>query len=177
MRGSSNRGVFVPLFFFSNMELQKKIAEYVQSLLEESYFLVDVLYQDKGGRPKLSVLLDGDRGINIDQCASVSRRLAAWLEENDLIATAYTLEVSSPGVGQPLKLMRQYQANVGRILKVDTTTGATHKGKLEQVNEDTILLAPLPEKKTKKKKPAEPKQPVLIPLAEIAKAVVEISFD
>ncbi len=169
--------MFVPLFFFSNMELQEKIAEYVQSLLEEGFFLVDVLYQDKGGRARLSVLLDGDKGINIDRCASVSRRLAAWLEEQDLIKTAYTLEVSSPGVGQPLKLVRQYKANIGRTLKVDTTTGATHKGKLEQVTDDAILLAPLPTKKNKKAKAAEPEQPVLIPFVEIAKAVVEISFD
>ncbi|WP_448518474.1 ribosome maturation factor RimP [Rhodoflexus sp.] len=160
------------------MELQEKIAQYVESLLEEGYFLVEVIFNDKGGgRPRLTVLLDGDKGINIDQCASVSRRLAAWLEEQDLIKTAYLLEVSSPGIGQPLKLLRQYYANIGRTLKVETVAGITHKGRLEQVAEDALVLAPLPVKKPKKAKAAEPEQPVQIPFAHISKAVVEISFD
>lgn len=169
--------MLVPLLFFGDMELQEKIASYVQSLLDENYFLVDVIFQHKGSRPKLLVLLDGDKGINVEQCASVSRRLAAWLEESNLIPTTYILEVSSPGIGQPLKLIRQYHANIGRSLKIETTAGVTYKGKLEHVDQTSVVLAPLPVKKTKRIKTAEPEQPIVIPFAEITKAVVEISFD
>lgn len=161
------------------MELQEQIARYVESLLDESHFLVEVLFNEKGGRARLTVLLDGDKGITIDQCASISRRLAAWLEEKDLIKTAYVLEVSSPGIGQPLKMLRQYRANIGRMLKVETADGATHRGKLDKVSETDIVLLPQTVKKTGKKavKNETPEQPLSIPFAQIAKAVVEISFD
>ncbi|MCS7018361.1 MAG: ribosome maturation factor RimP [Cytophagales bacterium] len=160
------------------MELEEKVAAYVQSLLEESFFLVDVQFHDKSGRARLVVSLDGDRGVSVDYCASISRQLSEWLEEQNLIQNAYVLEVSSPGVGQPLKMLRQYYANIGRTLRVDTTTGVTHKGKLVQVSPESILLEPLPVKKTKKaQQKISQQQAMLIPFAEIAKAVVEISFD
>lgn len=162
------------------MELEEKIAEYVRSLLTETHFLVEVRFSEKGRRARLTVLIDGDKGVNVDYCAEVSRRLAAWLEEQDLIKNAYVLEVSSPGVGQPLKLKRQYHANIGRILRVDTVGGTTHKGKLVRVSDETVWLAPLPAEKSKKapkKEQPAPAEPLAIPFAEIAKAAVEISFD
>ena len=58
---------------------------------------------------KILILVDGDEGITIDRCAEISRRTGATLEEQETMSDAYVLEVSSPGLEHPLKLMRQYK--------------------------------------------------------------------
>ncbi|MCS6968097.1 MAG: ribosome maturation factor RimP [Cytophagales bacterium] len=159
------------------MEVSEKVAQYVEGLLLEHQFLVEVLFAQKGTRAKLTVVLDSDRGITIDECAQVSQQLSAWLQEQDLIKSNYVLEVSSPGVGEPLKLKRQYHANIGRTLQVNTATGALLRGKLEQVTEESIVLSSLPVKKIGKNKATQQaEQNIVIPFSQIVKAIVEVSF-
>jgi ribosome maturation factor RimP len=145
--------------------------------LEDGYFLVEVLIQKRKERPKVLVLLDGDRGIGIDQCAAASRKLGQWLEETNLLPDAYLLEVSSPGVDHPLKVKRQYAANLGRQLKVETTDGRTVLGRLEAVADEFISLAPV-EKKKKPKPGQAPAEPLLLQVAftDLTSAVVQVSF-
>ena len=88
------------------------------------------------------------------------------IEEYDLIQGKYVLEVSSPGVGQPLKLKRQYHKNVGRHLDVLTLEGKEYKGKLIDVLPNAIIL------KFKKK----PEDSIVIEFDNIKTAKISISF-
>ncbi|MBC8153785.1 MAG: ribosome maturation factor RimP [Bacteroidetes bacterium] len=178
------------------MSDQNRITELLQPYLNEGqFYVVDVqVVGNPGdgqstGRMKVSILLDSDVGITIEECASISRRLGATLDEADIFGgAAFTLEVSSPGVDQPLRFRRQYVRNVGRQLAVTLLSGVALTGRLESVADEAIVLDVVPVKKTKKKKsiPAQEDAPVdeasepvgstPILFADIKHANVEISF-
>ena len=86
------------------------------------------------------VFLDGDQGVNIDICAKVSRSLGDYIEQSDWIDTPYTLEVSSPGVDNPLKLLRQYPQHIGRNLQIKDKNQSVYEGTLLNVTENSILI-------------------------------------
>lgn len=152
------------------MNTKTQIQAFLEEELAAEHFVVEINYQERRPKAKLSILLDGDKGINIDECAKVSRALSAFIEENNLIDQAYVLEVSSPGVDTPLKLARQYQQHIGRNLKISLKNGDKQEGKLTEINESQIVLQT---KSSKKSKPAETLQ---IDLENIAKANVLVSF-
>lgn len=146
------KGVNLPYFFAMNLPVAREkiaeIAEIIESIHPEA-FLVAVTYKD-GTPGKLLVKVDTDTGISLDACAKISRALGKWLEEADPIKGKYTLEVSSPGVGAPLVLPRQYKNNVGRHLRATLLEGTTTAGRLVKVDEAGITLD-LADKGEKKK--------------------------
>jgi ribosome maturation factor RimP len=148
----------------------RKMAE--ESLPEQELFIVDVAVSDTPVRPKITVLADGEQGITIDQCATISRRINAKITEAYGEELSYVLEVSSPGVDFPLTQPKQFQRNVGRSLKVRLQDGTEKTGKLEEVTEAGLSL--LEEVKQKGKKATY--VPVQVPYGEIVKANVVISF-
>ncbi|WKN45082.1 ribosome assembly cofactor RimP [Tunicatimonas pelagia] len=159
------------------MTVSDKIVQWVSNILEEKdnhFFLVDTRVNQTPAGTKVIVHIDGDEGVSIDSCAEVSRALANWLEEEALISGKYTLEVSSPGLDQPLKLHRQYQKNVGRTVKVLTQDSRTIQGVLREVSDDAIELESVA--KSKKKKKSEPAQHVQIPFDQIKKTNVLVTF-
>src|ERR1700735_2585661 len=99
------------------MNIEKKVRELVEEKIADkpNLFIVDIKMLPNG---TLTVLLDGDNGIGIDDCVAVSRHVGFHLEEDNIIDSAYTLEVSSPGVEAPLTSIRQYVKNVGRNLAI-----------------------------------------------------------
>ena len=139
---------------------------------KESLFLVDLKVSGKSGPQKVVVLIDGDRGVGIDDCSKVSREMAAIIEEQDLISGKYILEVSSPGVDSPLKLPRQYPQHIGRKLKLNLNDGQEIKGMLKEVSESSVSV----EKEAKKKDKESRAEIVEIPFNNIEKAKVLISF-
>lgn len=150
----------------------------LRELVEQHFpevFVVEVALA-VGPHSVLSFWIDTDEGINIDQCTRVSRKLNTWLEENDPFDFPFTLEVSSPGVGRPLKIKRQYFKNIGRKLKVKTTEGQTVAGKLIHADEEGITLAPDSKKKPKKTENSE-NTDIRVAFDAIKEAKVEISFD
>lgn len=154
-------------------EIQRRIEAF-----KPEVFVVDMsLKQGKGN--VLSILVDTDQGITIDECARISRHLNLYLEEEAGIEFAFTLEVSSPGVGRPFKVQRQYFKNVGRKLKVKLLDNTTQKGKLIAADTEGITLELKPAKKPKPGKPVQqPEDNTLrIPFEQIKEAVIEISFD
>ena len=168
-----------------------RITELLQPYLNDGHlYVVDTqVVGQPGGRMKVAILLDSDTGITIEECAVISRRLGIVLDETDLFGgAAFTLEVSSPGVDQPLRFPRQYVRNVGRQLAVTLKSGAVLKGKLDSVADDHIVLDIVPAKKpTKKKKGVlppgdvadetpEPAGPTPVRFSDIQQATVEISF-
>ena len=123
------------------------IKSWVEESLADELFMVDVSLTGPRNQQKLKVLLDGDKGVTIEQCAEVSRKLAVKLEENEVFPGAYHLEVSSAGIDQPLKFKRQYYKNIGRQVKVLLNDGKEVKGSLESVTEKDITVKTLLKKK------------------------------
>jgi ribosome maturation factor RimP len=163
------------------MALKEKLTQLVTDIIavKPDIFLVDILALDKG-KKRIVVLLDGDSGVDIEFCAEVSRKLGNQIEADNLIEDAYTLEVSSPGIDFPIKLARQYFANIGRILKVETANGIV-EGELKSVTETTITIEiPIKKSKTQIKKEiaagiAQEEPLKNIEIATIKKAMVQIS--
>lgn len=159
--------------------LSATLQQHIENLLEQEFpdvFIVD-MHQSQGMRPVLSLKIDTDTGITLEACMKVSRKVGAMIEDLDLISTAYNLEVSSPGVGSPLKVRRQYASNVGRYLAVRTTGGSDLRGKLLEANEEGILLEPLAASGNRKKAKAtetEEQGPHRIPFDQIHTARVII---
>ncbi len=161
------------------MPLKEEIERLLPAFLEENdLYVVDISIKPSKVMQKIVILLDKDEGITIDECASVSRRLAAALEAEEIIEGSYNLEVSSPGLDQPLRLPRQYKKNLGRELKVTLNGGEVITGKLTVAEEDHIVLLPPALKKKKvPKETAEIADPsVKIELNNINKALIQVSF-
>ena len=159
--------------FYTTMAFKDKISDLLEEALKEkpSLFLVDLTVTET---LKVIVTLDGDNGVNLQDCIDISRAIDTNLdrEEQD-----YALEVASAGVSTPLKLVRQYRKNIGRTLKVKTTT-ETIEALLEQVSDKSIVLswtAREPKKIGKGKETVEHKRE--IPYSEIKEAIVTIIFN
>ena len=159
--------------FYTAMAFRDKILELLEEGLKgkPSLFLVDLTVTETF---KVIVTLDGDNGVNLQDCIDISRAVDNNLdrEEQD-----YALEVASAGVSTPLKLVRQYRKNIGRTLKVKTTT-ETIEAKLENVTDENIILtwaAREPKKIGKGKETVEHKRE--IPYSEIKEAIVTIIFN
>lgn len=150
-------------------ELKNIVEESLKS--REDLFLVDVKISGKSELQKISILIDGDRGVGIDDCSMVSRYVSSQLDEKYLISEKYNLEVSSPGIDNPLKIRRQYHKNIGRKLKLILNDGKEIKGELIEVQDDSISINR--EVKIDKKTALEA---MTVPLNNIKKAKVLISF-
>lgn len=161
------------------MPLVEEIHKLLEPYLEDGkYFVVDLLVKPSRMGHQVTVLVDSDEGITISECASISRRLGKDIEARELFDTAYNLEVSSPGLDQPLRLPRQYAKNIGRNLKINLIDGSIVEGKLTSWNEEAIDIE-LPQPKKKKKKVEEAIATELsrtIPIDQINKALVQVSF-
>ena len=159
------------------MTIKEQLETMLAPYLEDSEcFLVDIIIKPSKVSQKISILVDNDEGVTIQQCTSISRRLAKQLEEQEFFAEAYTLEVSSPGLDQPLVLHRQYLKNVGRNLKVTLKTGEIITGTLLEADKAHIKLQ-LPAPKKKPKTPVDEAELIRdISFETISKAIIEISF-
>lgn len=115
---------------------------------DPDYFLVTVQVKPIHN---VKVYLDADSGVSIDRCVSYNRLLYKELEASGLFPEGeFSLEVSSPGLDEPLKLARQYRKNVGRKVEVTPVEGLPVQGTLVAAGEDAIRL--LVEKGRGKKK-------------------------
>jgi len=159
------------------MTIKEHLGILLDPMLEEgNIFLVDIIIKPSKVSQKITILIDSDEGITIQECTSISRRLAKQLEELEVFTEPYTLEVSSPGLDQPLILTRQYLKNIGRNLKVTLRTGEAVSGTLIEANEEAIKLQ-LPMPKKKSKVPVDEASLLKdISLTDISKAMIEISF-
>ncbi|MFN7279521.1 MAG: ribosome maturation factor [bacterium] len=112
----------------------------VSSLLTEDqdYFLVEVSIKPVNN---IKVYLDADSGVIIEKCVSLNRKLYRAIVESELLPDGeFSLEVSSPGVDEPLRSIRQYRKNIGRHVEVVQTEGPVLTGKLTDATEDAITL-------------------------------------
>jgi len=98
---------------------EKKTEDYLLPLMEEYHFeLVDVEYVKEAGNWYLRAYIDKEGGITVDDCEVVSRRLGEWLDEKGFIEDSYILEVSSPGLGRPLKKDKDFDRSIGEDVDI-----------------------------------------------------------
>ena len=100
-------------------EYEAKTESFLLPLMEENNFeLVDVEYVKEAGNWYLRAYIDKEGGITVDDCETISRRLGDWLDEKDFIADSYILEVSSPGLGRPLKKDKEFNRSIGKDVDI-----------------------------------------------------------
>ena len=100
---------------------EQKAEEMILPIVEANGFeLVDVEYVKEGGNWYLRAYIDKEGGITVDDCENASRAFSDRLDEDDFIEDAYILEVSSPGLGRPLKKEKDYRRSMGKELEIRT---------------------------------------------------------
>ncbi|MCR1840699.1 ribosome maturation factor RimP [Murimonas intestini] len=100
---------------------EQKTEELILPIVEANQFeLVDVEYVKEGSNWYLRAYIDKPGGITVDDCEVVSRALGDLLDKNDFIDEAYILEVSSPGLGRPLKKEKDFKRSLGQEIEVRT---------------------------------------------------------
>ena len=141
-------------------------------LVEESGdFLVSVKIKPTNNI-KLFLDSDGEGGMTIEKCVRYNRELYKQLEEQAIFPEDnFSLEVSSPGIDEPLRLTRQYHKNKGRLVEVTFTDDTVKEGTLLEVTDNDIIL----EQTTGKGKKAETHQ-FVIPFSNIKTTTVQIRF-
>ena len=136
---------------------------------EPTYFCVSISIKPTNN---IKVFVDGDEGIKIERCVSFNRRLYKLIEEAAIYPEGdFSLEVSSPGIEEPLKLHRQYLKNIGRTIEIQLLDGTVKEGLLETVtnNDVTIIYS------AGKGKKAVTEQ-LVIPFTHIKSTTVQIKF-
>jgi len=147
--------------------LEQKVAALIAA--DPEVFLVDIRIKPTNN---IKVFLDADNGISIDRLIQYNRRLYKDLEESGIYPDGdFSLELSSPGLDEPLKLHRQYLKNIGRWLEIILLDGTRREGKLQAAGEQELTLE---EEKGKGKK----KELVThtIPYSDIKTAKIQVKF-
>ena len=102
-------------------EYEERTEKLLGPILEENHFeLVDVEYVKEGGSWYLRAYIDKPGGITVDDCEIVNRALGDLLDEEDFIEDSYILEISSPGLGRPLKKERDFARSLGEEVEIRT---------------------------------------------------------
>jgi ribosome maturation factor RimP len=116
--------------------LEQRIHTLIES--EPDVFLVEVRIKPTNN---VKVFLDSDQGMSIERLVQYNRKLYRELEESSYFpGNDFSLEVSSPGLDEPLKMKRQYTKNIGRFVEVSLSDGSRVDGKLVDVKEDEVTV-------------------------------------
>ena len=152
--------------------LQHTIEEWIVPKLEElNCFLVEVKVLN-GGK-KIEVFIDKDAGVSINDCEQLSRYLDLLLDKEAALQSKYTLDVSSPGLENPLKVQRQYQKNIGKEIEVLMMDGNKKQGILKSADENNISIEIYKPIKQTKNKARVKNNPEEITLEEISFQVIK----
>lgn len=153
--------------------MREKVAQLLKNALDEnkSLFLIDLTISEDN---QIRVILDGDKGVTVEDCIAVSREIEHNLDREEY---DFSLEVMSAGVSEPLTLPRQYKKNIGRTLKVKTTNEEKIEGELIAANDEscTLTWSARESKPVGKGKVTVQKEAVL-PYKDIMEAKVMITF-
>lgn len=155
------------------MDLGKEISRLAEKFIDnDEIFLVEVDIKGKPGNLKIQVFIDGDQYVNVDECSKISRKISNDLEERDIIEGRYIIEVSSPGVDNPLKLIRQFPKHIGKELEIITKENKKYQGELLEVLGEEIEISI----KSSKVKKELGSQSLKLPINEIEKSTVVLRF-
>lgn len=105
------------------------------------FYLEDVTIASAGRRSMLTVIVDGDTHLSLDQVTSATKAIGEIVESiQSLGETPFTLEVTSPGLDRPLTKVRHWQKNINRLVKVVLQDGSEVKGRINEVNEASSVV-------------------------------------
>ena len=150
----------------TNAETVKRI---LLTLLYDDIFFVDMKVKPTNN---IKIFLDADSGLGIEKCIKINRRLYRQVEEMGFYPEGdFSLEVSSPGIDEPLKLLRQYVKNIGRSVEVTLNDDTIKEGILLEAVEKQIVIET---SEGKNKKAVTTQIPVLF--TDIKQTVVQIKF-
>ena len=126
-------------------EYEEKTEKLLEPIVSELGFeLVDVEYVKEGGTWYLRAYIDKPGGITVDDCETVSRRFSDILDEKDYIEDSYVFEVSSPGLGRPLKKEKDFARSLGEEVEIRTYRPIDRQkefiGILKSYDEDTVAI-------------------------------------
>lgn len=126
-------------------EYEARTEELLLPIMKEMNFeLVDVEYVKEGGTWYLRAYIDKEGGITVNDCEAVARRMNDLLDEKDFIADSYVFEVSSPGLGRPLKKEKDYIRSMGKEVEIRTYRAINRqkefRGILTAYTEDTVTI-------------------------------------
>ena len=134
-----------------------------------THFLVEVRIKPTNN---IKVFIDADEGVNLAVLIEYNRKLYKLIEESSLYPDGdFSLEVSSPGLDEPLKMYRQYQKNIGRFVDVLLNNLSKKEGKLIEATEDGIII----EYETGKGKKKETKQETIL-FSDIKHTKIQVKF-
>ncbi len=152
------------------MALKDQVSELITPALQQAgYFLEDVNIVSPGQHRIVTVIVDGESALNLDQVTVASKLVSELMDEAPFMGeTPFTLEVTSPGIDRPLTLPRHFAKNVTRLLKVTKSDGTVITGRIRS-NTDADVTLEVVEKKESKD--------VAVALTDIKRAVVEIEFN
>lgn len=118
----------------------KNIEDFVTGITSQSETIFPVEIKMSPAND-IKVFLDADDGITIEKCTAINKALYKYIEESELFPGGnFSLEVSSPGIDEPLKLHRQYKKNIGRKVEVIMNDGSKTEGKLLDVTDQEIII-------------------------------------
>lgn len=118
----------------------KNIEDFVTGITSQSETIFPVEIKMSPAND-IKVFLDADDGITIEKCTAINKALYKYIEESELFPDGnFSLEVSSPGIDEPLKLHRQYKKNIGRKVEVIMNDGSKTEGKLLDVTDQEIII-------------------------------------
>ena len=141
----------------------------LQPLLFDDIFLVDLKIRPVNN---IKIFLDADSGLGIEKCIKINRALYKIMDEMGIYPEGdFSLEVSSPGIEEPLKIHRQYVKNIGRFVEVTLNDESRKEGNLTAVNEEDIVIE-FTEGKGKK----AIEQKLSLPFTDIKTTRVQIKF-
>ena len=154
--------------FLGMAEITEKIHNYLEPLLlDTDMFLVGIKIKPTNN---IKIFIDADSGFSIEKCIVINRKLYAEIDADQLFPDGdFSLEVSSPGIDEPLVQWRQYKKNMGRKVAVTTNDDKETIGMLTEVTETVVTLEV---KKIKEKIPSI----IEIPFTDIKKTIVQIIF-
>lgn len=126
-------------------QYEAKVEAWLLPVLEEYHFeLVDVEYVREVGVWYLRAYIDKEGGIAVDDCEIISRKLGEWLDKEDFIDDSYILEVSSPGLGRPLKKEKDFVRSMGKDVEVrlykPLNKQKEYTGALKSYDADTVTI-------------------------------------
>ena len=149
----------------------RAIEEKVNQVLADqpSHFLVEVRIKPTNN---IKIFIDGDEGVVLSNLIQYNRKLYKLLEESGLFPNDdFSLEVSSPGLDEPLKLYRQYKKNIGRYVEITLLDGAKKEGKLLEAKQESLVIEIEPGKGKKKEIRQE-----TVPFDQVKTTKIQIKF-
>jgi ribosome maturation factor RimP len=125
-----------------NMPLNEEISAAIRPIIEATGNYLEELTITTAGKVKiLTVIVDSDVHLNLDQVTAVTKEISLVIQELPVLgATAFTLEVTSPGLDRPLTKPRHWRKNLDRLVKITMTSGQVIEGRIGAATETSVLV-------------------------------------